>query len=68
MRSAVGAFCFGTNFVERRRLRFVEEVFFVGVVWVVLPEELEEPLVCFLVAARLAQTGAQSVRHSKTKR
>lgn len=69
MRSGVGAFCLGTNFVDRRRLRFVEEVFFAVVECVVLVlEGVEELVACFLVAARRAQTGAQSARHSKAKK
>ena len=74
MRSAVGAFCLGTNLVDRRRLRLVE-VFLAVVVeceCVVLLLELdgrEELLVCFLaLEARCAHAGMQIATHTKTNR
>lgn len=65
MRSAAGAFCFGTNLVDRRRLRRVV-VFLLGVVFLAVVDDLE---VCFLVVAALSvHAGAQIARHNKIRK
>lgn len=61
----VGAFCLGTNLVERRRLRRTA-VFLVGVVFLAVVADLD---VCFFVVAALSvHAGAQNAKNNKIKK
>jgi len=68
MRSGVGAFCRGTNFVARRRLLWVVAVLCAVLAWLVweVLDAADGLFVCFLrVAARSAASGPSIARATK---